>query len=293
MNPFRITKYDPRYRVNGVYNRYEWSSIADVGRVFADGLLTQEECSRVVSNYVTCVLELMRAADVPALTLRNLEDPRGCCPHPEGAVLAPEQLAGVIRSCLEEEYWCRLEQEESFVHFGYDLYMYVRVSLPDQTVEAISTCYGLFAEPFRSPYSDEPEGLAFKPLSFSIEAQAGVADSLSKCIEAIEQQHKVTSLAPYTDALDEIGIIPWCLTEKFILPGWKERRYISWINRTADIRLQIDYNTFAHASQEERMQLCRNIVVRSLQVVKERCDKKKLRFDLEGLLKAVFPEENA
>ncbi len=43
MNQYRITKYDPQYRIDGVYERYEWSNLSDVGTVFEDGLLTQAE----------------------------------------------------------------------------------------------------------------------------------------------------------------------------------------------------------------------------------------------------------
>ncbi len=291
MNQFRITKYDPQYRVDGVYDRYEWSSPSDVGSVFEDGLLTREECDRVLDAYVACALAVLELAGTPSLTVMDLEINCEGVSWEEGQTLPLPKAGPVIRSCLKADCWCRLEAANAFVHCGNDMYMYVGCSLGMEEVQAISMSHGLFAEDFPSPYCEEEEDPAIHPFVFSTEAQAPAATRISDCFLAIEKQSCVTSLAPYTDALDQIGVIPFCISEKFLrtLP-YNERRYISWKNRYADIRLKMDFDTFIHAGREEQMRLCRENLLCSLQVVKDRCDKKKQRFDLEALLKELFSD---
>lgn len=291
MKQYRITKYDPQYRVDGVYERFEWSSPSDVGSVFEDGLLTQAECSRVLNSYVACALAVMDKAGVAFLKVTDLEINRGEDSWAEGQVLSLQKAGPVIRSCLKEDCWCRLEAEDAFVHCGCDMYMYVGCDLGMEEVRAISTANGLFAEDFPSPYREEEEEPAIHPFVFSTDSQAPAATRISGCFLAFEKQSRVTSLAPYTDALDQICVVPFCISEKFLrtLP-YNERRYISWRNRYADIRLKMDFDTFIHATREEQMRLCRENLLCSLQVVKDRCDKKKQRFDLEALLKDLFAD---
>ena len=73
---------------------------------------------------------------------------------------------------------------------------------------------------------------------------------------------RVTSLAKYTDALDSIGIIPECLSEELLrtFGCGKDRKYISWKHRYADIRLHIPFLPFVQAPKEERMERCKQII---------------------------------
>ncbi len=291
MTQYRITKYDPQYRINGVYERVEWTSVSDVGSVFEDGVLTREECDRTIRHYADCALELLKAAGIQALTILALEDFDLQFPWYSWQRISLKKAAEVILACLEEKCWCMLAADQAFVHFGYDLYMYVGVDLPFGAVRDVCTRCGLFAEVFPSPYCEvDSEEKAPSPLVFSTEAQAPAADIIMDCLLTIERKHRIISLAPYTDALDSIGVIPWCMTDSFILEGMKDRTYISWKNRYADIRLRIDFDAIVHANKAERMRLCRENVLRSLAAVQERCRRKKLRFDLDALLADLFPE---
>ncbi len=130
-----------------------------------------------------------------------------------------------------------------------------------------------------------------RPIIFFTESQAPAAGRITECFLVIEKQCRVTSMMPYTDALDQIGIVPFCISEKFLrtMP-YKERRFISWKNRYADIRLKMDFDAFIHATREEQMRLCRENLLCSLQIIKDRCDQKKQRFDLEALLKDIFAD---
>lgn len=277
MTQYRITKYDPQSRINGAYERVEWTSVSDVGSVFEDGVLTREECEQTIRHYADCALELLKAAGIQALTILELEDFHLQSPWHSGQKISLSMAGEVVQACLEEKCWCMLAADQAFIHFGYDLYMYVGVDLPFGAVRDVCTRCGLFAEVFPSPYCEEKqEDKAPSPLVFSTEAQAPAAAYITDCLLSIERNHRIVSLAPYTDALDSIGVIPWCMTDKFVLEGMKDRTYISWKNRYADIRLRIDFDALVHANKAERMRLCRENVLRSLAAVQARCRKKKV-----------------
>jgi hypothetical protein len=46
MNEYRICKYNPRFRVNGVYIKDEWTSVSDIGKTFEDGVLTEKNVEK-------------------------------------------------------------------------------------------------------------------------------------------------------------------------------------------------------------------------------------------------------
>ena len=68
----------------------------------------------------------------------------------------------------------------------------------------------------------------------------------------------------------------------------KERRYISWQNRYADIRLLMDWEAFVAASPDAQGQMCRQIIRDSMDVIAERCARKKIAFHKEALLQDLL-----
>ena len=50
MTEYRITKYDPANRINGVYMADEWTSFSDIGKVFNGTLLSQDTYLKGVSG---------------------------------------------------------------------------------------------------------------------------------------------------------------------------------------------------------------------------------------------------
>jgi hypothetical protein len=150
---YRVTKYDPARRdARGAYTRKEWTSFGDIGRTFGGQILTLGEYRRVEDAYVSAALAFLREAGVETLTVEGLEargrprpvaaeDSRGLAEMPE-----------VIRRVLREEYWCRLESPEAFVHIGYDYAMYIGVPRACPEAERSARRPGLYAEAFRSPY---------------------------------------------------------------------------------------------------------------------------------------------
>ena len=125
---------------------------------------------------------------------------------------------------------------------------------------------------------------------FSTESWHPAAERISECFVYFDARMKVIDLSKYCDALDTIGIIPFSGPNKH-MSDWKERKYVSWSRREADIRLRIDFDTFVKSSRETQRDIVKKIIIKSLEIIKHKCDAKKLRFDLDDMLYDMFPDE--
>ncbi|HWG41698.1 MAG TPA: hypothetical protein VN688_02855 [Gemmataceae bacterium] len=157
MLEYQITKYNPSFRdSSGAYTRDEWTSISDIGRSFGGVVLTATEYRRVEDAYVAVALSFLRESGQSALTVSGLENNRK---YPiefgEGSVLALEQLGTVIRLVLREKFWCRLEGLASFLHFGWDYYMYAGVPCSCPASQELAKKLRVFVEESPSPYKRE------------------------------------------------------------------------------------------------------------------------------------------
>lgn len=154
MHRYRVTKYDPAFRTAaGAYAKEEWSSFNDVGRSFCGVTLSREEYLRAESAYVEVATSFMAEDGAPELRVVGLEihDDRPSAPA-EGSLVATVNFPAVCRSVLRGEYWCKLEAEGRFVHFGWDYYMYVGVLHRCERSVSTAKSLGLFVEEFESPY---------------------------------------------------------------------------------------------------------------------------------------------
>lgn len=156
MFEYRITKYDPQFRdTRGAYTRDEWTAVSDVGQFFDGELLTTAEYHRVENAYIASALSFCREAGVESLTVRGLENHGGVSPTiSEGAVIPLEQVQPILTDVLREHYWCKLEGLDSFIHVGYDFYMYLGTPSECPTSIQLAGSLGLFVESFHSPYGD-------------------------------------------------------------------------------------------------------------------------------------------
>lgn len=128
-------------------------------------------------------------------------------------------------------------------------------------------------------------------LFFSTESWHPAAERISECFMFFQSKMKVNDISKYCDAIDNIGIIPFSGPDKH-MSDWKERKYISWVRREADIRLKIDFDVFTKAPIEMQRAMVRDVIIRSLEVVKSKCDARKLRFDINDLIQDIFPEDS-
>lgn len=151
---FRIMKYAPAFRdATGAYTRDEWTSLSDIGRSFGGIPLTREEYQRVENAYVTVATAFFREARASTFVVRDLENHRSADPPvAEGDVLEPEKLSEAARHVLRDEFWCRFEGADAFLHIGHDYYMYLGVPRTCPEAETAARRLGLFVEPSPSPY---------------------------------------------------------------------------------------------------------------------------------------------
>ena len=157
MYEFQVTKYNPAFRDEaGCYQKDEWTAISDIGREYDGVVLTREAYQRVEDAYVAAAESFLKEAGVAALTVASLEVPtRLMLDFRGGDTLGIDRIGGVIRRVLREEFWCRLEAEDAYVHFGYDYYMHIGVSQPCHASQRRAEELGLFVEDIS--LSDEPE----------------------------------------------------------------------------------------------------------------------------------------
>ncbi len=148
MLSYRITKYDPTLRnVSGAYLPDEWTSYCDVEL----GRVSLADYERVEHSYVLAAQAILREAGVQELSIAGLEDSDARARVKNDDKLSVENLNRVLIDVLRNQYWCRLEGENAFVHLGYDYYMYVGVPKACKKSEAATIDLGLFVERFPSP----------------------------------------------------------------------------------------------------------------------------------------------
>jgi hypothetical protein len=153
---YRVTKYDPAFRDRvGRYLREEWTSFGDIGQSFGGVVLTCEEYLRVEDDHIETVSAFLREAGCGNLVAVGVENHRSCPAAPaEGDRLAGPRLEDAIRQLLRAEFWCRLEGDDCFLHFGCDYYLYVGVPSPCPQACLLASRSGLFVEEFASPYRE-------------------------------------------------------------------------------------------------------------------------------------------
>lgn len=158
MQQYRVTKYDPKHRVDGVYTRDEWTSVSDVGRSYDGQMFTMAEYERVEQQHIAFLCALAERDNAFPLTIRAYEQHHGSeRSWLEGRTVTRDELPALLRAILREECWCRLESRDFFIHFGYEYYLYVGCSFTQEGIAALAAEYALFADPMVSPYHADPE----------------------------------------------------------------------------------------------------------------------------------------
>lgn len=153
VNQYRVTKYDPKNRVNGVYTKDEWISMYDVGKTYDGKLFTFAEYLKVEKSYLDVIEQVMKELDIKTVEVRQGE--RIFSALNNSAVNSREEVLMMAKGVLREDFWCKLEAKDFFIHFGYDYYMYIGADIEEEKMSDIARKNGLFAELIeRSPYLD-------------------------------------------------------------------------------------------------------------------------------------------
>ena len=155
MYQYRVTKYDPSLRApSGAYPIDDWTSRSDIGKSFCGVCLTETDYLRVEQAYLKVAAAFLREAGIAELTVVSLENHGQCSTAPrDGSRIKADEIPGVLRSLLREEFWCKLESATAFIHIGYDYYMYVGTPVESSEGSAVARSNGLYVEQFNSPYA--------------------------------------------------------------------------------------------------------------------------------------------
>jgi hypothetical protein len=157
VHEYRVTKYNPKFRNHsGAYTRAEWIMFSQIGQTFSGVVLTSEEYERVEEAYIQSALSFLREGGLLSMRVAGLENPRKRpLDFQNDSVLPLDRIGGIIRQILREEFWCRLEGRDGFLHFGWDYYMYIGVPQLCPTARAKAGELGLYVEEFASPYVED------------------------------------------------------------------------------------------------------------------------------------------
>ena len=151
LKQYRVTKYDPANRVNGEYTKDEWTSMYDVGRSYNGKVFTFEEYLKVEKSYLDVIKDVLKELDIKAVEVRQGE--RIFSALNNSVVNSREEVLMIARGVLREDFWCKLEARDFFIHFGYDYYMYIGADIEEKKMHEIAEKNGLFAELINeSPY---------------------------------------------------------------------------------------------------------------------------------------------
>lgn len=172
----RATKYDPAKRdARGIFRDNEWTSISDIGKAFDGQVLTAEDYLATEDAYVAAVIQLLVATRLSQLSIELLENKMG--PDAKrslqqidtselreqlGAIatgdeLDRERIELIARLSLREALWCKLKGDQgTYVHFGWDYYMYLGTDREGACLGDPPPC--MYFENFKSPYADAAPG---------------------------------------------------------------------------------------------------------------------------------------
>ena len=104
MNYFRLSKYNPIYRVDGIYQREEWTSICDVGNIYNGIKFTMQEYERVETEYIDFVVDVLENSGIKEVKIAYIEPGKKRCWR-KNKTLNIESVRQFIRDCMRE-YCC-------------------------------------------------------------------------------------------------------------------------------------------------------------------------------------------
>lgn len=157
---YRITKFDPAKRDPlGRYLVDDWCMHSQIGKTFGGILFTEEEYLRVESAYISAAMAFYKEAGQPDVVVFGVEDNKDRGAPANGWLIPIDQLPVLCRALLREEYWCRIEGDDFFIHFGWDFQMYLGASTPCLRSLEFARSLGLFPEPVVSPHHLDNDSL--------------------------------------------------------------------------------------------------------------------------------------
>lgn len=143
---YRISKYDPIYRVNGVYLKNEWTDYSDIGRTFDGEELTLEQYLLVEKRYLDAAVRIAELSGEDSFEINGLEKYENDCKYCNKQTVLLEDMEELLRQCLRNKCWCMLVSDSCGISFGYDYYLYISTSISKSSVMDTCNRYQLFVD---------------------------------------------------------------------------------------------------------------------------------------------------
>lgn len=126
-------------------------------------------------------------------------------------------------------------------------------------------------------------------LFLSCDAQVSAVVIIGGIIKEIDKRIGEIEIADYTNALDSIGIIIKCFDDEWMKSGHgKERKYISWKNRYADIRLLIPYDKLIQADRTAQFGIVKDCIFEAVMTIDQKVNAKApLYFDGKEMIEEI------
>lgn len=170
MKKFRITKYNPQLRdMQGRYCHNEWTSVSDIGKVYAGKLFTNVDYLRIEESYLQAILGVLQDLKITKMRITGVELyttlpsqtevlNKNALKYDEekdiikrltdSKIFALEDLELYFRLQLREYFWGEWVDvhNRAIVEFGYDYYMYITCKqILSERIEQIQKM-GLYVE---------------------------------------------------------------------------------------------------------------------------------------------------
>jgi hypothetical protein len=125
----------------------------------------------------------------------------------------------------------------------------------------------------------------------SSETNAGIAYALGRIQREFKNVTESLKASEYGSDINEIGIIMICATHDLLDEGFlKERKYVSWKKKYADMRLQIDYDWFDKADKATQRLLVAKNIIDSIRYIRDSAIKAKRNFEGDKLINEILSE---
>ncbi len=166
MHYYRVTKYDPQFRdKNGYYTKDEWTDFSCIGISINGHVLSLSEYEEVEDRYISSIQLFLDCVNSNELRCNTVEKHLSSEKVPrefrdfynkihENSMIHKKELPKLLKMIMRNYIWCILLSDNTMIRFGYDFYLYIRISRPcKKAIEEVRSL-GLFVEDFKNPWID-------------------------------------------------------------------------------------------------------------------------------------------
>ena len=122
---YRISKYDPIFRINGAYTRDEWTDYGCIGHTFLGERLTRKEYNRVESQYLATLNDVLEYLSITEMAKGEMEWPNTFYRifKRSPRTYRRDGILKFAKGCLRNRYWAQMLHPNLRIHFAWDFYM--------------------------------------------------------------------------------------------------------------------------------------------------------------------------